>query len=488
LIIPFLLFPNLTLPLFLVLFFVFILPYTIDFCHILLYRTGISAGSMLAIFDTNFREALEFAQAFINCKVFLCVFFMVGLYVFMFFMIKNNKNCVCDKFRKVALLVAILFSLMTVSNIYLSLFSNRIKKIGSIQFLPLDFVHVYKDYKLIQNTLSKLKRSRKIVPFNNIISSIDKDKKETYIVVIGESANQLHQQLYGYGRDTNPYLMKIKDDLYLFDNVNTAHASTYLSLRKVLTFAYGDRIDLIFNKGSVVDYFNDAGFKTFWISNQAYSGYHDNLTTVIASNADYKKFNSDLLDNEKQIHYDEELLPYIKEALDDNFNKKIIFVHLIGSHTNYIHRVPRDRKYFKNKKFVKNDEHSKSCQKYINTYDDSIRYTDYILYQIISLLKEKNEISYLLYFSDHGEDVCDTTNDKKLGHGEDFKTKPMMNIPFILYVSDEYKNNSPALLKKIKDNLHKNYVHEDVIYTIIELSNLKNDDFKEERSILYQKE
>jgi heptose-I-phosphate ethanolaminephosphotransferase len=92
----------------------------------------------------------------------------------------------------------------------------------------------------------------------------------------------------------------------------------------------------------------------------------------------------------------------------------------------------------------------------INEYDNSVLYNDFIISSIVNLVKEKRELSYILYFSDHGEEVFDD----KVYSGRSFDniTPGMYQIPFILWLSDEYKKH-----RCIDGNLNNPYSTEDVI-------------------------
>ena len=57
----------------------------------------------------------------------------------------------------------------------------------------------------------------------------------------------------------------------------------------------------------------------------------------------------------------------------------------------------------------------------MNSYDNSILFTDYVLNEFIKKLKQQEDAkSFLLYTSDHGEDIFDDGCDKS-GHGLETK-------------------------------------------------------------------
>ena len=95
--------------------------------------------------------------------------------------------------------------------------------------------------------------------------------REVYVYIIGEASRAMNWQLYGYGRETNPLLSEV-GDLVVFRDVltqsNTTHKSVPLILSSVAT---GEHEELYRRKG-LPALFNEAGFDTWFISNQSPQG------------------------------------------------------------------------------------------------------------------------------------------------------------------------------------------------------------------------
>ena len=174
------------------------------------------------------------------------------------------------------------------------------------------------------------------------------------------------------------------------------------------------------------------------------------------------------------------MLPDIQKILDNDDEKKVIFVHLIGSHAAYVNRYLGSFRHFKGT--LPNKKLSHKNQELLNTYDDSIRYTDWVLAEMIKKLKEKRGVNYLLYFSDHGEDVFDSTTTKLLGHSELANT-PMTSVPLRIWLSKELEKVRPDIRKRAT-KLDKPYKLENLIHTIIDISSLTNSDYNPKKSIL----
>ena len=107
-----------------------------------------------------------------------------------------------------------------------------------------------------------------------------------------------------------------------------------------------------------------------------------------------------------------------------------------------------------------------------------MRYNDHVLDKMIQLVRETNSSSYLLYLSDHAEDVYRTRN--LAYHADAEATKPMYDIPFILWRSSHYHARQSDSL--IIDASRK-YMIDDLIHSIADLSGVQFNQFEAHRSI-----
>ena len=342
-----------------------------------------------------------------------------------------------------------------------------------------NLIYHYFAYRRNYLALRKKIAENKAPAFDEI--NVQLNQPQTYIVVIGESSNSMHYSCYGYSRNTNEFTDAFSKEILSFSGVHSQYAQTMPSLEKAISFADDAHPDLMYTKGSLIDYFKQAGFKTYWLSNQYALDERDTVITAMTMHADYNKcFNFGGLKRFEKAGLDEDMLPDIQKIIDNSEKKKVIFVHLIGSHAAYVNRYPSEFRHFTGK--MPGKKLSAKNQEFLNTYDDSIRYTDWILAEIIKKLKAKKGIDYLLYFSDHGEDVFDTTTNKLLGHSE-LANEPMTSVPLRIWLSKELEKARPDIRQRAT-NLDKAYKLEDLIHTIIDISSLSNKDYDPQKSIL----
>ena len=101
-------------------------------------------------------------------------------------------------------------------------------------------------------------------------------------------------------------------------------------------------------------------------------------------------------------------------------------------------------------------------------------------------MKQEKKISYLLYFSDHAEDVRDA-DDSCHCHSEPIATPQMFRVPFVLWLSPEYKAAREAYAAALKTRTGRYYNTEHLIHSLADLSGLLNFDIEYQNSIFSDK-
>lgn len=283
-----------------------------------------------------------------------------------------------------------------------------------------------------------------IAAANRDIAAENHDTDAVYILVIGESHARNHSSLYGYPRETNPLLgRRLADgELISFTDVVSPHSMTTLSLPKVLTFEAHDTDLTYLNSPNLFDIMKKAGFKTWWISNQGH--FHDFGTSYVAlaKRTDVMEYTS----TDWNGQYDEALLPFLEQALQDPAPKKFITLQLVGSHNEYEGTYPPEFRHFPLDEvpdfFVPEQE---KHARLVNHYDNSVRYNDFVLDRMVELLKKTGRNGFLLYLSDHGENLYEEHD--LATHMEMMPTRWSVEIPMVLYLTPEYLKRAPESLK-----------------------------------------
>jgi glucan phosphoethanolaminetransferase (alkaline phosphatase superfamily) len=280
--------------------------------------------------------------------------------------------------------------------------------------------------------------------------------KEVYVLVIGESARRANWSLYGYPRLTNPLLSK-RLDLVPFQHAVSPATVTSRSVPMSLLVALNDTGSRRTPR-SIISAFREAGFKTFWLTNQG--------TTRTAVGGDLQLIvrEADVVQTAGKDFWrsapDEALLPALDRALADPAPRKFIVVHTLGSHTNYGERLPPSwaRHRFKvplsQAVSVPSGAELEKVAPILDDYDRTILYTDWILDQIIERCAKTGERAAVVYVSDHGERLYDDQGGH-LGHGfGDFEAIDV-RIPLLVWLSDTFVAQSPGRLATLRQNAGK---------------------------------
>ncbi len=156
-------------------------------------------------------------------------------------------------------------------------------------------------------------------------------------------------------------------------------------------------------RDGILQVLKKGGVKVTWVENDG--GCKGVCTGVDTIEIDPKK------DDKKYCNgdtcYDEVMLSYADKLSQNVTEDSLVVFHIIGSHgPRYYERYPE-----KFRKYVPDcnrpDVENCSTKEVVNAYDNTIAYTDYVLYQLIEILESKMDTNdtMLLYVSDHGESL-----------------------------------------------------------------------------------
>ena len=258
-----------------------------------------------------------------------------------------------------------------------------------------------------------------------------KDNKKTVVVlVIGESARKANFSLYGYGRNTNPYLSSTPNVFHF----NATSCATYTTAGVKCILEPHSSDDLF---ETLPNYLYRSDAEVIWrTSNWGEPPLH----IKNYKNADYLK----TLCTGEQCNHDEVLLAGLKEQiLASKKNKILVILHTSTSHgPSYNTRYPKKFETFK--PACSSVELAKCTQQeLVNAYDNTVVYTDYLLKRVIENLHQLPDYqSSMIFVSDHGESL----GEKNLymhGVPRSFAPKEQYEIPFIVWVSDGSKTLKP---------------------------------------------
>ena len=452
--------------------------------YALIYQQELTQSLLFIIFESNITESREYIQNYLSIKVSLVVLAYL-IFIYLYWAKLKNISLPVNKKRIITLIIITLVFYSPVHKMIKRQSLHAFQHSLHLHFSeasPYQLIGAYIDYlDEMKQVEANLNLFDKIQTVNNLKQD-QATLPSTHIILIGESTSRLHMSLYGYERQTNPKLGSIKKELKIFRNVFASRPNTIESLEQVLTFANQEHPDLYKTKPSLMAILKQAGYKLYWISNQQTLTTRNTMLTSFAKQTDEQFFLNNAR-NQNSYSFDEKVFEPLEKILNNNDEKKIIFVHLIGTHMNYKYRYPKNFSHFTNDDFL-NTEIPKNHIERINHYDNAILYNDYIIFQIIQSLKAKQiKNSSLVYFSDHGEEVYDVGSHEFQGRNEAAPTLGMYAIPFIFWVGpDEALNrhfNDRAILIRQHDNA-------DFIYTYLDFLGISFDGFLPHESLINQ--
>ncbi len=292
----------------------------------------------------------------------------------------------------------------------------------------------------------------------------------TVVLVLGESARADHFHINGYPRQTTPNAEAW--GMQTYRQVRACANGTRLAIPCLMTRATPQTMDLTREETSLVTMFRTAGYRTDWISNQGFFWSRFRRTKAgmssiyaIALEAEHTVFNNPSGDVDDLTIYDEELLPELDRALAGPESRRLVVLHTVGSHWHCDAHYPPS---FARWTPVCRKRNPKRCApgEYLNSYDNSLRYTDYFLGQVMERLKGRN--AFLLYVSDHGAELGE--------HGV-FTTTPMsgeevMQVPLLVWMSDDFKRQHPERAAALALRERSPLSHDWVFHSLLDCAGL----------------
>ena len=404
----------------------------------------------LSILETNVSESLSMVKTLVLPIITTIVFYSILLLIFIGgsrILDKNQKN---SKFLKFfSFLWIILPALFFIKHKYISNKGGGFT-IKNVFYHSTDFIAA----QALKQEIEEIKNTK--VDFNLI--KTDEQPIENIVILIGESVRKQNMSLYGYQRDTTPIEASEKENMLLYQNAYSPAAITNISVPIVLSNLDISNYKKELRKLSdnVVNTANHLNYNTFWYSTQGGA----QGITAIASFAKNKKFLNG---------YDEAVIPYLKDALKDASPKKLIVLHINGSHPYACDKYPPKEAVW--------EGGIDEC------YDNSIRYTDKVIGQIFELLK--NENSALVYFSDHGQ----IKENEIYKHGD---YREAVQVPYFVWFSPSIKTDKKG--QKVEEPTSITTVYSKVLelmgtknpktmdntgkYLRLDLNTMKYDDLK----------
>lgn len=304
--------------------------------------------------------------------------------------------------------------------------------------------------------------------------SLSADGPDTMVLVISDSVNRQHLSLYGYPRQTTPRLAARQQQdgksFKAFRHAWSSDASTIPALDKL--FHFGEPAGT--PRHHLLALASAAGYQTWWISN------HDDLA-VDLQHAQLAQHRTMLnkVPGRSAASLDRAVLPVLEEALrsGDGKTRKLIVVHLLGTHPHYRLRHPPENAPFKGVqdhvvKQLEQNGRSARTRELRNDYDSALHFHDHVVDQTLTLTRRYCKNAGWLFVSDHGQEVGSVSD--HAGHSA--SSADGYRIPLLIWGAPMRDVPDPLLNRPIRSDW--------LAYSVTRLLGLQWAGYRPERDFL----
>ncbi len=319
-----------------------------------------------------------------------------------------------------------------------------------------------------------------------LVEDTTKHLPKVMVLVVGETARAESFALNGYAKETNPELSK-QAGLINYSQVSSCGTATAVSLPCMFSGMPRKDYDehLASHREGLLDIAQRAGYKVTWIDNNSgCKGACDRVEQFIIPQDLEQKW---CKDGECQdgILVDS-LNLYLSKLPQNDTEQHLIVLHQMGSHgPAYYKRAPSEFQKFK-PTCDTNAIQGCSATELVNSYDNTIVYTDYILNQIIETLKaQKNYQTGFWYLSDHGES---TGESGMYLHGAPYAIAPSQqtHVPMLMWFSDAWKASSPKQVECLAQQKSATLSQDNLFPSLLSLLNVKTQVIDQKNNMLHQ--
>ncbi|MFM2477915.1 phosphoethanolamine transferase [Celerinatantimonas sp. MCCC 1A17872] len=261
------------------------------------------------------------------------------------------------------------------------------------------------------------------------------EKPTIFVFLVGETARAQNYSFNGYARQTTPYTQNLKNRVVFkdFASCGTSTAVSVPCMFSQMNRTNFDR-DHADRQDNALDILSRAKVDILWKDN-------DGGDKRVAQRVKLEELNTDVSLPHCNGHVcnDLALIEHLKDDIQSMHGNRMILLHMIGSHgPTYFWRYPKAFAFYKpncNQADIENC----SVKEITNTYDNSLRFSDFVLKQTIdqlSALSSDYNVA-VMYMSDHGESLGESG---LFLHGTSYQFAPdfQKRVPMIMWFSDGF--------------------------------------------------
>lgn len=301
------------------------------------------------------------------------------------------------------------------------------------------------------------------------------EKPPLLLLVLGETARMGNFGVNGYERQTTPALAQ--ENIISLKGVMSCGTSTATSVPCMFSHLGKEEFEGRKNNyESLIDVLHHAGLAVLWIDNQSgCKGVCERVPQALT-----KELKHPTLCKDGEC-FDEIMLHQLDEriqALPAERRAKgvVVVMHQMGSHgPAYYKRVPDAFKKFQ-PECKSNALQECTREQVVNSFDNTILYTDHFLGQAIQWLKksEANAAPAMLYVSDHGESLGE--NNLYL-HGLPYRVAPdvQKRVPWITWWSPQFEKQMGLSRTCLQNKVQMPLTHDNYFHSVLGLVNVSTE-------------
>ena len=463
------------------------------------FGSTLTPTMLLLVGETDKEEASEFVRSYISWDLFgsklgwIFLILLINIATFIASRFLRNKKI------KISFLAEGILGIACLAALIVSISETYANKKALLRLMSYDNIGE------VENELTKRDHGRLYTPVHRLAFSlyanrlasaqVDRLKEsvdqcdvanclflsDNIILIIGESFNKYHSQLYGYDHPTTPYQLQLEEEgrLVAFTDVVAPWNLTSFVFKNIFSLhSVGD-------SGQWCDYplfpvlFRKSGYKVWFMTNQflpkAKEAVYD-FSGGFFLNDPYLSDQQFDVRNTERYKYDAGLLvAFDSISLRENpYNQNLIIFHLKGQHVNYRDKYPSYRRCFGPSDYNWPDLNERE-KRILADYDNATLYNDSIVGSIVRRFEDKDAI--IIYFSDHGEEAFgegvrlfgrnhSATIDYRLAREE-------YEIPFWIWWSDKYALAHPEVVSRIKEASSKPFMTDNLPHVLLYLAGIE---------------
>lgn len=482
------------------------------------FESTLTPTMLMLVGETTSQEAGEFLKGYLSWEVIKSqigwVLMLILIHILWTFVRsrirKSTQEMMLPQFNKVVIIgFKALFSVIVAVLLYSCLSQTWDNKVAMQRMFTYDTIGqverelTRKDqanfyipiYRLVFSIFANHLASHQLVQLKAASEKIQIDscsfRVPNIVLVIGESYNKHHSQLYGYNKPTTPYQKEMAEQgcLVPFTDVVAPWNLTSFVFKHVLSLhAVGDSGEWC-DAPLFPEVFRKAGYHVTFITNQfqskAKEAVYDFSGGFFLNDPEMSQRQFDTR-NTALYRFDEGVLNAYDELKAQNKEHNLVILHLMGSHVEYRARYPQNTRRFFTPQNANRPELTVKQRYILSDYDNSVRYNDSIVSAITQRFIDKDAV--VIYMPDHGEEIFDGSPfiyGRMHGANIDYRlARNEMEIPFWIWGSPLYIENHPYGWQAIRNAKDRPMMTDVLPHLLLYLAGISTPAYRPEYNVL----